>query len=216
MRKYRGVRTVINLSLTLLVLIMVWGGLNHPLPWKLAYRRMERAMLLQPMEIIYQDGDGVTLSVDENNLALYTGEWFGAPMWPEELHLFPMENGVGRVLRTHSFIGMDVWAYDSSGQSVRADMELIIRRNQVQEPWVVQQTAQLQKSGFYAFHVGDYNMYQWKELALRAMVAEEIRSNMNFGGMPEEYRMDYEMTLTFYDAAGNITAVHESGGTYEN
>ena len=47
-------------------------------------------------------------------------------------------------------------------------------------------------------------------------VAEEIRSNMHFGGMPENYRMEYEMTLTFYDEAGSVTAVHESGGTYEN
>lgn len=214
MKKHRILRTLLNLALTLLVLIMLWGGLDHPLPWKLAYRRMERAMLLQPMEIVYHDEDDVVLSADDDHLALYTGSWFGTPMFPEELHLFPLENGLGRVLRNDSFFGMDVWAYDSSGVSVRADMELKLC-DQTHEPWIVQGTAPLE-NGFYAFHVGAYNMANWESMALSAMVAEEIRSNMHFGGMPEDYRMEYEMTLTFYDEAGSVTAVHESGGTYEN
>jgi len=214
MKKHRVLRTAVNLALTVLVLIMIWGGLNHPLPWKQAYRRMERAMLVEPMEIVYHGEDGVVLSADEDYLALYTGRWFGSPMFPEELHRFPLTNGVGRVLRNHMFFGMDVWAYDSSGQSVRADMELVIR-DQDYGPWVIRETAQLE-NGFYSFHAGDYDMEDWKELALSAMVAEEIHSNMHFGGMPEDYVMHYEMTLTFYDQAGQETAVHESGGTYEN
>lgn len=214
MKKHRTLKTVCNLALALLVLVMIWAGLNHPLPWKQAYRRMERAMLLEPMEIIYHGEEDVVLSADENHLALYTGRWFGSPMFPEELHRFPLTNGVGRVLRCENFFGMDVWAYDGSHRSVRADMELAIR-DQEHGPWTVRETAHLE-NGFYDFHVGGYDMVDWKELALNAMVAEEIHSNMHFGGMPENYRMDYEMTLTFYDEAGNVTAEHESGGTYEN
>lgn len=215
MKRYRGVRLCLNLLLSVLVLVMLWTGLGQPLPWEWAYRRMERAMFLEPMEILYHDEDGSVLSVDDKQLALYTGDFRGFPMFTEDLFLFPLENGLGRAIRKDTFFGMDIWAYDASGQSARVDMKLKIWRKDVQ-PHIIRETAQLE-DGFFAIHVDenqfDSGSVDWRDTALEAMIAAETGINAAFGGW-EAYEAGYAMTLTFYDEAGYVTAIHESEGTY--
>lgn len=215
MKKYRGLRLCMNLFLTVLVLVMLWAGMGFPLPTELAYRRMERAMLLEPMEILYQGEDDCVLSVDEEHLGLYTGDYFGTPMHYRSLYLFPLENGLGRAIRKHTFFGMDVWAYDASGRSTSVDMELQIGRDDL-GPKTIRESAQL-KNGFFPIHVNE-SLYHneltyWHDTALEAMIASEIGANLHFADI-STYESWYSMTLTFYDEAGNVTAVHESEGTY--
>lgn len=216
MAKTRGLRTVFNLLLSVLLLVMLWVGLGQPLPWEWAYRRMERAMFLEPMEILYHDENGAVLSVDDKRLALYTGEFWGYPMSPDNLFVFPLENGLGRAIRKDTFFGMDVWAYDASGQSARVDMKLKIW-HQDSQPHIIRESARLE-NGFFAIHVDEsqyaYDVTGWKDAALAAMIAAETGLHVGFGDW-DDFESGYAMTLTFYDEAGNVTAVHESEGTYD-
>ena len=212
MRRYRGLRLCLNLLLIALVLVMSWAGRGFPLPPEQAYRRMERAMLLKPMEILYQGEDDCVLSVDENHLALYTGEFQGFPMFPRQIYLFPLENGLGRAARKTPFFGMDVWAYDASGKSTSVEMELKIWREDW-EPKVIRGTANLE-NGFFPIHVYGSLYRNWQDTALEAMIASDIGANNIHFGDYNAYESSYAMTLIFYDEAGNVTAVHESEGTY--
>ena len=208
----RFLKTIINLLLAIVLLAGVWSGMRKPLPWKWEYRRMERAMLLEPMEILYHGDEGEVLSVDENNLALYTGDWFGSPMWNNMLYLFPLENGYGRAIRKSAFFELEVWAYDASMQSVQATMTLTIW-DQDHTSHTMWSTAQ-RKEGWYALSV-DENRFQaeWMNRALKAMIAAETNTRVGFSNI-NTYESGYEMVLTFYDEAGRVTGTHESEGTY--
>lgn len=214
MAKARGLRTVFNLLLVLLLLLALWIGLGQPLPWEWAYRRMERALFLEPMEILFHDEENTVLAVDDKQLALYTGDFYGFPMFPDELFVFPLENGLGRAIRKETFFGMDVWAYDASGNAKQVDMRLAIWYGD-SEPHIIRESAQLE-NGFFAIRVDEdqYGFDNWKDTALSAMVAAETGKTVSFANW-EDCEWGYAMTLTFYDEAGNVTAVHESEGTYD-
>lgn len=216
MAKARGLRTVFNLLLVLLLLFALWIGLGQPLPWKWDYRRMERAMLLEPMEIVYHDeADNMVLSVNDTSLGLFTGGFWSSTMITKELFLFPLKDGVGRVLRHHPFWGLDIWAYDTSGRSTRVEAELQIW-DQDHEPMTFRRTALPEEGVFFVKidEVDEWNAAdEWKNTALEAMIAAEIGINLHFADH-DAYESVYAMTLTFYDEAGNVTAVHESEGTY--
>ena len=170
-------------------------------------------MLLEPMEILFHDEKNTVLAVDDKQLALYTGDFYGSPMFPNELFLFPLENGLGRAIRKDTFFGMDVWAYDASGKGKQVDMGLAVWYGD-SEPHIIRESAQLE-NGFFTIHVDEdqYGFDNWKDTALSAMVAAEIGKTVNFVDW-EDYAWGYAMTLTFYDEAGDVTAVHESEGTY--
>lgn len=212
MNRKRIVKTAINLLLSVLLVIGTWSGIRKPLPWKWEYRRMERAMLLEPMEIVYHGEEGEVLSVDEKQLALYTGDWFGFPMWNNMIYVSPLENGFGRIVRKEIYFEMDIWAYDASGQAVQADMELTVWDNE-HDPAIIRESAQL-ADGFFAFCIHQSKFEDtWMDRALQTMVAAEIHTRFGFEGA-EEYESGYNMVLTFYDETGNIVGTHESGGEY--
>ena len=216
MAKARGLRTVFNLLLVLLLLLALWIGLGQPLPWKWDYRRMERAMLLEPMEIVYHDeADDMVLSVNDTSLGLFTGGFWSSTMITKDLFLFPLKDGVGRVLRHHPFWGLDIWAYDTSGRSTRVEAELQIW-DQDHEPKTFRRTAAPEEGVFFV-EIDEVDVWnaadEWKNTALEAMVAAEVGINLHFADH-DTYESGYAMTLTFYDEAGNVTAVHESEGTY--
>lgn len=216
MKRYRGARLCLNLLLAALVLVMVWAGRSFPLPVELAYRRMERAMLLEPMELIHiNKEDGTVLSADHQRLALFTGEFQGFPTYRRTMYLFPLENGLGRAIRKQPFFGTDIWAYDASENAIRVEMALTLRREGA-EPHTIYGEANAE-NGFFPIHLEAEayhdGMTDWQETAIDAMIAAEIGSNLHFADH-SNYESGYSMTLTFYDAAGNVTAVHESEGTY--
>ena len=206
------IKTILNLLLAIVLLAGIWSGMRKPLPWKWAYRRAERAMLLEPMEILHHGDLDEVLSVDENNLALYTGDWFGFPMYPNMFYLFPMENGYGRVIRKNTFFELEIWAYDASEKSTVVDMRLTIW-DQDHADYTMWASAK-QKNGWYALSVDESKFQaQWMDRALEGMIAAETNTRVGFADI-DIYVSGYEMVLTFYDEAGNVTGIHESEGTY--
>lgn len=208
----RIVKTVLNLLLAAFLLLGVWSGMGKPLPWKWEYRRMERAMLLEPMEILYHGENDDVLSVDERQLAYYTADWVGFPMWNNLMYLFPLENGYGRAIRKDVFFDMDIWAYDASGQAVRVDMELTVW-DETHEPQIIRESAQL-TDGIFPLCVRKSKFdNNWMDRALEAMIVAETNTTVHFGEM-ETYASGYKMVLIFYDESGTVTGKHESEGTY--
>ena len=208
----RIVKTILNLLLVVILLMGVWSGMRKPLPWKWEYRRMERAMLLEPMEILYHGDQDEVLSVDEKQLALYTGSWFGFPLWNNMMYLSPLENGCGRVIRKHTFFDLEVWAYDASERSVQVDMKLTIW-DQDHAGHTMQASAQ-RIDGWYALSVDESKFQaEWMDQALRAMIAAETHTRVHFVDF-DTYESGYQIVLTFYDEAGRVTGTHESEGTY--
>ena len=203
MTRRRVIGIVFHTVLSLLVLTLLWVAVGMPLPWKWEYRRIERAMLLEPMEILYHGEENEVLSADEEKLGFFTGDSWGLPMYHNHLYLFPLENGVGRAMRKQTFFGLDVWAYDASGNSVRADLELTLWTSE-HEPVTTRKSAE-KEDGLFTFYVDENENL---EDAMEAMVALEIGKNVD-----EETEAGYQLNLIFYDEAGNVTATHESGGT---
>ena len=168
----RFLKTIINLLLAIVLLAGVWSGMRKPLPWKWEYRRMERAMMLEPMEILYHGEKDEVLSVDEKQLALYTGDWSGFPLWNNMIYLSALEDGFGRVIRKEIFFEMDIWAYDASGRSSQVEMELSVWDRE-HAPQTIQASAML-TDGFFPICVEESQFdSKWMDRALKAMIAAE-------------------------------------------
>ena len=93
----RGKRTIINLVLSALLLVLTWGLMGYPLPTaELEFRRMERTHLLPRSEIVLSNGtrsgeglqvsreDGAVLALDGTELYL-RGRWMAGVLEDQEI-----------------------------------------------------------------------------------------------------------------------------------
>lgn len=106
----RGKRTIINLALSALLLVLTWGLMGCPLPTaELEFRRMERTHLLPRSEIVLSNGtrsgdglqvsreDGAVLALDGTELYL-RGRWMAGVL--EDQAVVACLSGNGRYIRS--------------------------------------------------------------------------------------------------------------------
>ena len=198
MKRGRVLKTVVNLLVGIVVLAVLWSGLGFPLPDQWDYRRMERAMLMEPMEILRCGDKGEILSVNEAYLGLYTGHRIGYPMNINEMHLFPLENGAGYAVWKGFFFEVELWAYEETGRAVEARATEKIRLRAFKE------------DGIFPFSMYRYgeDVNSWKARAMEDMVWREMGEAM-------QEKSGYRIAITFYDETGTVVALRENGGSYD-
>lgn len=205
MAKARGLRIAVNLLLVPLLALLLWIGLGYPLPPEQNYRRMERAMLQEPMEILEHNEEwGLVISADEKQMAIFCDDWRGGTVLPNAFLLTPLEGGVGVVADCNFYDGLSVWAYEAAGAAVRAEMRLTLLHEEFGPVEICRESARENDVFYFLVERFDPWSENWKDQTLVELAERELGKSVR---TDHEYRLE----ITFYDEAGNVTAVRESG-----
>lgn len=215
-----------NLVFLLLGLGFLWFWLERPLPVALDYRRQEAAFFRKDTQVLGKFAAyGCVIGRDEEKLYLYTNEW------SPRMDVFPMEDGAGRALLIPAGLQvpsletgpepMQVFAYEESGRARLASLKLTT--------WG--EAYELDGELFTPYYIYEAQARKEQELFRLEVCCQEpadtAKSVWEADALVDIYQMEcphggyrwftskgYSMTITFYDEAGNIVAVHESGGEF--
>ena len=216
MNRRRLLGTVFYVAASLALLWCVWVGFHKPLPWKWELRRAERAMLLEPVEVLHHDrSKGVTVAANDDFVVLqgHTKKDTELILYDGDVLLFPVEDGAGAAV-WGDFFGFVLYlcGYETSGKAVWADaaLDLFVDGRLVSG---LSQTAKKENGAFF-FRLAEgsctFTGTEWPNEGLRDV------SFLNRYGVVDT-NWSYHLTMTFYDENNHVTAIYETGGaTHEN
>ena len=216
MNRKRLIAAVFYVAASLALLWCAWIGLQKPLPWKWELRRAERAMLLEPMEVLYHDRNkGVTVAANDDFVALqgHTKKDRELMLYDGDFLLFPVEDGAGAAVWSDFFgFALYLCGHETSGQAVWAnvDLDLFMDGRLFSS---LNQTAKREDNAFF-FRLSEgtcsFTGTQWPSEGL-----QDVGFLNRYGVVDTNW--SYHLTMTFYDENNRVTAVHENGGGgYEN
>lgn len=229
MKLHRTGKLVRNLIVLLLGLTVLWFWMGRPLPMRLDYRRQEQAQLMEPKEVLQWCEDrNCAVSRDEENLYLYSKEW------DARIDAFPMTDGVGRALLLPSTLQVMpqdrpadpflVIAYEESGTAVRAAVTLTTwaepfrMDGELYQPSYIYEAEAIRDQELFFLEISCQEPLGETGVTARGVSEATLLEDLWDLECAKGYRWfadgGYEMTVTFYDAAGSEVAIHESGGTF--
>ena len=211
MNRKRLIAAIFYVAASAAMLWCVWIGLQRPLPWKWELRRTERAMLLEPVEVLYHDRNkGVTVAANDDFVVLqgHTKKDTELILYDGDVLLFPVEDGAGAAV-WGDFFGFVLYlcGYETSGQAVwaNADLDLFVDGRLFSS---LNQTAK-NENGAFLFRLAEGNCTftgtKWPNEGLR-----DVGFLSRYGVLDTNW--SYHLTMTFYDEENHVTAIHEIGG----
>ena len=209
----RGWKLIRNVLIIVVCLFLFWSLKGKPLPREWAYARAVQSNFWDDSDWarLWQD-KGRILCRSEDALYLYQQDGWWVP--DESIQQFPLENGMGYAMAIHSdpATPLEIFAYEDSGKAVMAELEYTLFSEAGREMQAHQSVVQKSQEIFH-FTV-TVEPISYTEDGRPAYDGNEPE---NYKAIYEQYLgnniwQEYELTMTFYDADGNVVGeISEAG-----